>query len=516
MVRRDGVHYVLANDQRNINVVRASLWRTDGTRRGTWKIRSFPHAEVRWFAGVAGDKILFSTHRAYDRKGPDRLWVSDGTEDGTRPLKRLYEGTVGTDPQHTTAVGDDVYFSRSFERIDGFGTPYPLFRLYKRDGETGKIAKVFTTPGTLREIIHANDKLYVRSSQEPWCCIPNNIIERLRVIDTETGTIKRVYLGPSRIPQHRLMPLDDGSLLVPWGNDDSGVELAILTASGQQSIIKDLSADGSSFPAGFARLGDTVLFAATHVDSGRELWLTDGTAPGTRRLRDHSPGAASSDPTDITVVGDAAFFVASDPSHGRALWKTDGTEAGTVLVKDLRDDLEDPIIGSLTVLGDRLFFVADDGLHGPELWTSDGTPQGTRLVQDVRPGAPGAAPSSLTVFDDTLYFAADDGEHGRELWRTDNTAEGTAIVSDLTPGQRGASPSSLFASAGRIFFAADDPKSGVELWETDGTPSGTRRLTDLFRGRASSDPAFLAEADGQLFFSADDGHHGRELWALPL
>ena len=41
-------------------------------------------------------------------------------------------------------------------------------------------------------------------------------------------------------------------------------------------------------------------------------------------------------PRSITVAGSVAYFAATDAAHGEELWRTDGTAAGTKLVKDIR------------------------------------------------------------------------------------------------------------------------------------------------------------------------------------
>src|SRR5262249_12542967 len=57
---------------------------------------------------------------------------------------------------------------------------------------------------------------------------------------------------------------------------------------------------------------DRLLFVAGDVDAGIELWVTDGTSAGTRRVADLAPGRASSGPADLTVLGDRVFFSADD------------------------------------------------------------------------------------------------------------------------------------------------------------------------------------------------------------
>lgn len=53
---------------------------------------------------------------------------------------------------------------------------------------------------------------------------------------------------------------------------------------------------------------------------GRDLWLTDGTAGGTRRVTDVTAGAGSSSPLPLAFTPQQFFFSAFSPSVGRAVW----------------------------------------------------------------------------------------------------------------------------------------------------------------------------------------------------
>ena len=97
----------------------------------------------------------------------------------------------------------------------------------------------------------------------------------------------------------------------------------------------------------------------------------------------------------LTSFRGRLFFASVGGGHGRELWRSNGTAGGTRLVKDIN-----PKKGlaprSLTRVGRRLFLTADDGEHGQELWRSDGTAFGTRLVRDILQRRPAAGYSALT------------------------------------------------------------------------------------------------------------------------
>lgn len=302
-------------------------------------------------------------------------------------------------------------------------------------------------------------------------------------------------------------------------------------------------------------------FRANDGKHGTELWVTDGSSVGTRMVADIRRGPKGSKPVNliegIDVIGDVVYFTARDGIHGRELWRSDGTAAGTRLVKDIRVGANDPNPYSLEHIGDTLFFFADDGIHGQELWKSDGTRAGTVMVADIAPGPDGADPYYSSVSADLLYFRANDGTHGMQLWTSDGTAGGTLPLTSLTPRRGGVNvwgfgalgPESFFTLCARrcllwktdgtrdgtrpvpgrpdaysaayydvavvveaIFFYAEDELHGAELWTSDGTPGGTHLLSDIYPGPTSSGPHSFVAVGDRLFFIATGAGTGSEVW----
>ena len=188
----------------------------------------------------------------------------------------------------------------------------------------------------------------------------------------------------------------------------------LLSASGAQAaskrgavLVKDISPGnpkrvGSSNPNGLTNVAGTLFFAAFDRQHGTELWRSDGTRRGTRMVKDINPNPPpkgfSSDPFALTAVGRTLYFVAKDGIHGEALWRSNGTARGTRMVKDINlAPGGDRFLGPPTDLAGTLFYVVGDQ---NQLWRSDGTKTGTTLVKqfiDLR---------NLTAVGGILYFAA--------------------------------------------------------------------------------------------------------------
>ena len=314
----------------------------------------------------------------------------------------------------------------------------------------------------------------------------------------------------------------------------------------------------------------TLYFSANDGKHGFELWRSDGTARGTRMVKDINPGRGWSDLSGITAVNRIIYFTADDGVHGAALWRSDGTARGTRMVKDVNPY-------ELTDVNGTLYFSVFDG-SSSTLWRSDGTEAGTTVVKSVSAVAltdfrgalyfsgPGGLWRSdgteagttivkdnigigsydpLTVVNGILYFAGDDGAHGTELWRSDGTEAGTTMVKDFGPG------SSLYlqpTSTGLLYFSASLGPGPIpdELWRSDGTEAGTTLVkqgalfgftalkgilyfsvggglwrsdgtpqgTTLVRGKPVGGGlgGSLTAAKDTLYFVGTDKRHGQELW----
>jgi ELWxxDGT repeat protein len=146
------------------------------------------------------------------------------------------------------------------------------------------------------------------------------------------------------------------------------------------------------------------------------------TATGTRLLKEFpTPDSSIS---DLTPDGSKLYFFA-DLDTGQQLWVTNGTGAGTRLVKQTNPS---EVFGDLTVIGNEPYFDSTV-THGSRartlLFKSNGTAAGTIEVA-LPTGAtnPGAGPVTLVNYGEVLYF--DDAD---QLMKTNGTT--TTVVGTL-------------------------------------------------------------------------------------
>jgi ELWxxDGT repeat protein len=265
-----------------------------------------------------------------------------------------------------------------------------------------------------------------------------------------------------------------------------------------------------------AVVGSQIYFTADDGVHGTELWVSDGTAAGTRMVRDIRPGPLSSRPSALGAFGGHLNFGADDGTHGHELWRSDGTETGTELVVDLTPGSANSWI-SATDAGVGNLFVRAQG----RLFSSDGTVDGTQLLHsqleqpysNIRGGSFSILPDGTAIFSACSFPVGPDQDC--ELWRSDGTIAGTVRVVDIYAGPGNSWPGGFEPGAGITWFTADTltpTGSRRGLFRTDGTPAGTVEIP-LPAGVQPSTRASQAVVVGsRLFFTGWDAAHGSEPW----
>jgi ELWxxDGT repeat protein len=266
-----------------------------------------------------------------------------------------------------------------------------------------------------------------------------------------------------------------------------------------------------------ATLGSEVCFAANDGTTGTELWCTDGTTVGTRRVADLAAGSASANPQGLFVAtiaaGQRLFFTTNVPATGATRFAiTDGTTPGTTFLTPIG-------LASSSVFfaqaGSQV--LARASLSAPndvELWRSDGSPAGTGLLADIGAAPGGSLVSRFVVSADgsQAWFAAFSSATGYELWRTNGTIPGTSPVIDLLPGATSglvsdgfstplSAPDRALSFGERLLFIGNDG-SGEEPWISDGSAAGTVRLADTLPGNNATGAVHFGIRGESAYFLA--------------
>jgi ELWxxDGT repeat protein len=374
-------------------------------------------------ASVPG-RVFFS---ASGWGGNSEMWTSDGTAEGTFPLKDVCPGPCDSEPRVLGTLNGILLWAGKSD--DGW------FYLWRSDG---------TRPGTFRLV------------EEPLRIEGDDSYGRSPVASPAGGFL---YLVSST-----------GSLDTLWRTDG--------TRAGTQAI---LSFDaGQAVEALLAGAGKTFFIVRLYPGSGDptwSVWTTDGTAPGTRpvkaldRIRPRKP----------QVAGGRLFFAAQNGASGYELWASDGTQAGTRAVTDFvpQQPFGDPQYSDFFfrawVSGGHLFFVADDVVHGDELYESDGTVAGTRRITDF--GTPEPGFGSVADLGSLTVFTADDDLGHSGVWTTDGDPANTRFL-PLPCGSDCWDEIRAFVKVGPRVVLLVQANYGIKILSTDGTPAGTRLLRD--------------------------------------
>jgi ELWxxDGT repeat protein len=392
--------------------VKNGLWRSDGSPDGTSLVAGLPYSPPRSFT-VAGNNVYFIWEVDFFAW---RLFYDDGTQ-----LNSLNHPFHPTQPAQLTPLGASLFFS-ALHSPPFFPPPSPPPGNYLfRKNETA--LEIFAYPNPTQLTLFGN-RLVFKSNGTYWFTDETSLA--VSPLDPPDG-------GSGGISSRDLLAAAGDNLFLLVNDSTFGRELWKIDITGASSLVKDIRpGSASSFdplhpyvPGDFAAAGGRLLFVADDGVSGRELWVSDGTAAGTFRLADILPGAASSEPAWLTAAGKLVYFVADDGVHGRELWVSDGTSAGTRLVEDIRPGAGSSWPQHLAWRRHTLLFAADDGVHGFEPWVSDGTEATTFLLQDIAPGALPSSPLEFTETGTFLYFAATDGTLGRELWALPKSVVGS-------------------------------------------------------------------------------------------
>ena len=223
----------------------------------------------------------------------------------------------------------------------------------------------------------------------------------------------------------------------------------------------------------------TEFFAGIDED-GSELWITNGTEEGTRKIKDIYPGSGSAIPAQFTQLADLTYFAATHPDYGREIWQTDGTAEGTKLTLDF----DNRVINDTNLSAQIREMVAwQDNIYFSALVPGNTRSAIYRLPvgdENEAQSVTGYSPQKLTPVGDKLYYADYDSSYGYELYVYSN--EITERITDINTGNGNSIDTrngQLTAVGNTLYFTADDPSSSgvIGYWKAEGTADSVTKVS---------------------------------------
>lgn len=354
------------------NTLENQLEVSDGSSQPTVITSLDSSSEIDGGLCAAGNHVFFMVCK--DITYGCELWVSNGTTLGTHLLKDIRPGPESFGPYELTSHGSSLFFTAD----DGIHGD----ELWRSDGTTTGTRMVkdiqsglnCSCPGLLTGygsdlLFYADDGIHGR---EPW------------ITDgTPAGTHLLKNIAQGTLSSETNTPFDAYQGRAYFAAQDSahGAELWRTngTTTGTRLVVDIWPGAHGSWPGDLVNGSGLMFFGARDATHGFELWRSDGTASRTRLVKDIHSGSAS---TDLAMYrGYAASLGASGIvftifDSGDQLWTSNGTSTGTKRLTPLGTTS----LYWVTRVGNRAFFTADDGVHGDELWVTDGTPGGTHVL----------------------------------------------------------------------------------------------------------------------------------------
>ncbi|WP_373548680.1 T9SS type A sorting domain-containing protein [Haliscomenobacter sp.] len=280
-----------------------------------------------------------------------------------------------------------------------------------------------------------------------------------------------------------------------WSSDGSEAGTSMLM----------VGTNGEDYPEFLPYDSKQVLFVADRNNGNRtggELWITDGTAAGTRKLFSN----ASRLIRKVVVHQGQIFYVSASASEffdQTELWRYNPTTSENQMLARYKGP--DGILDVVS-FSNQLILLAQSKDSTYQLIKSDGTVAGTQAYHTLKnDGELGGSPL-LTATEKQVFFFFQYSKKD-ELYRTDGTAAGTLRLATYEPVVTGevARREREFIGWNNLFFYSACPLGTSfctyrDFFVSDGTVAGTKQLD--FNDRSKEDVNYLTPYRNKLFLHA--------------
>lgn len=365
------VTYFSATDGVNGN----ELWKTDGTEEGTVMVKDISpgsdNTNPTNFMAMNGLVYFIKSVFGSDLE----LWRTDGTADGTQLAIQLtdvpglqdwitFVAFPGSGPGGTDRIffcGQDADHGRELWSTDGTAAGTALFL----DIHPGLNNSGFDSPMAYDGDLYftANDGT---AGSEPWICdgtvAGTHMIAETVPGPSSTGTSPSRYAAAGGLVYFRAGTSATGDEL--WGTDG--------TVAGT-GVVRDIyPGTNSSSPSYLIEHNGQLHLRAspTSGSSAALIWKSDGTQAGTVSL----PTFGYTNPDNLCSHDGSLYFTALGTGN-RQIWRTDGTAPGTSEILFPGSDVSSPTSSTpmLSCNGDLLFQANYMAATGAELYTLNTT-----------------------------------------------------------------------------------------------------------------------------------------------
>lgn len=582
-ISANGVKYFIATADS------AKIWKTDGTANGTKPIsKALPYNKSA--LGILGKHIHYVADRTMfrldtsnfnteivpflntqsaptnilltvnnllffsttDSNGsPNQLWVSDGTEGGTKPF---FENKSVT--RRTLYLNNYFNFKNKFYGFVYESLPYKYY-LLESDGtvEGTKLGdyvfnsnphSIVSTDSLL--FFTVNDTLFVTNGAQNGLknlgteklFYPNNVtIYHKKIIggniepSISDGTLEGTKLlvdlniqnSTAASSYYMYTPLNNELYYIATDNNAKTSSILKSNASlSNTSLLFNINDFSDYYYYPSSTLSDTLFkyknqfifpyfkYAKTGIIANEALMISDGTLQGTKLLVDSMPNIESRFRNFVHYKDKFVFRNFDSFRTKEALWISDGTPQGTKKIFSLPPPYFFRLSSSLVAFKGELYFIG-----GSRLWKTDGTESGTMVVpqgQDTLIGFTIVEPRfEPIVVNNRLIIKNGDGS---KIWSFDGEKfellQSATASNYLSVQWYNYAGSKYFYPIGNKMYYCQYNSSGYRLVESDGTFKGTKVISSDFKSSLDGFQYFKNE----LYYLTRDSNRVAGLWKTNL
>ncbi|WP_153798749.1 ELWxxDGT repeat protein [Foetidibacter luteolus] len=404
------------------------------------------------------------------------LWMTDGSEDGTKLVKDITPGTASSSIWDIVECNDRLFFT-----ILNSANSYDLWVSDKTDAGTYSIKNLDRIAG----LTVLKNEVYFITNAELW-----------KTDGTQQGTVMIANFNTEKYSWRN--PI----YIIGLKNSVFVCNFYGIWQFDEKYSGRLIMSDKYHYPRQLIEgPGESIFFVASDNEnniSDQVLWVANLTTGETRI----APGMHDGYPSYTPMVAkDGILYFAGSSSKqnpaSSALYKYDMTlKTGTKLIKNYTTfgQLDD-----ISISGDDIYYIVgflqgENASHN-QLWKYQGSNQVVSLIKDS------SHISALIGINNQLYFTEPSDQNHFSLWRSDGTPTGSVFIKDFSYHLHGGTGFCMLN--GSIIFSAlgIDRSIGMELWKTDGTTNGTVILKDINQTTTgSSYSACLTAYKNNLFF----------------